>query len=76
MKRPNNPKQLVDKICKIFLKSLTKAAKANSEIIDFKATGVFKSQKVQQSHEHKGNQNIYRMWVREARINEKIGDLA
>ena len=76
MKRPNNPKQLVDKICKLFQKSLLKAAKGNSPIIDFRATGVFKSQKVQQGHEHKGNQNIYRLWVREARINEKIGDFA
>ncbi len=76
MKRPNNPKQLVDKICKLFQKSLAKAAKANSTVIDFKATGIFKSSKVQQSYEQKGNQNIYRLWVREARINEKIGDLA
>ena len=55
MKRPNNPKQLVDKICKLFQKSLAKATKANSTVIDFKATGIFKSSKVQQAYAEKGN---------------------
>ena len=47
MKRPDDAKQLVDKLCKNFKKSLKRAHQKGSKIIPFKATSVFISKKLQ-----------------------------
>ena len=44
MKRPENPKLLVDKIAKHFVKAVARAERKGSEI-NFKATSVMKSKK-------------------------------
>lgn len=46
MRRPNNPTQLVDKFCKLFMRSLHKAEKMNTTEVNFRAVGVLKSKKV------------------------------
>ena len=45
MKRPENPKLLVDKIAKHFMRAVARAERKNSNQIEFKATSVMKSKK-------------------------------
>ena len=45
MKRPENPKLLVDKIAKLFVKAVSRAERKGSNEINFKATSVMKSKK-------------------------------
>jgi len=45
MKRPDDPKLLVDKLCKHFVKAVKQTERKGSTVIDFKATSVLKSKK-------------------------------
>ena len=48
MKRPDDAKQLVDKLCKNFMKSLRRAVQKGTSTISFKATSVFITHKKKQ----------------------------
>lgn len=45
MKRPDDPKLLVDKLCKHFVKAVKQTERKGATVIDFKATSVLKSKK-------------------------------
>ena len=83
MKRPNDAKQLVDKLCKNFLKSLKRAEQKGTSTIPFKATSVFQSKKNQNKQTRDataGKQQSqalpYPIMNDEEKINEAVNELA
>ena len=73
MKRPDDPKQLVDKLCKHFLKALARAEQRNTPKIAFKASSVLIPKK---QDPEKRRTNAYPLLNREEQINERANELA
>jgi len=72
MKRPDDPKQLLDKICKHFERAIHRAESRGTSNIQFRATSVLKSKKQLAS----AVGNAYPMMTKEEKINEKAQELA
>ena len=72
MKKPDDPRQLVDKLCKHFLKALARKESKNSTKVPFKATSVLKSKKQDPSI----TTASYSLYNKEEKINEKVNEMA
>ena len=80
MKRPENPKLLVDKIAKHFMRAVARAERKGSNQIEFKATSVMKSKKQTLLNAMKSpggtNINPYPLLTKDEKINEKVLQIA
>ena len=76
MKRPDDAKQLVDKLCKNFLKSLKRAEQKGTSTIAFKATSVFQSKKSQNKQSKDDHAPVYPLMNDDEKINEAVNELA
>ena len=74
MKQPNNPQQLVDKICKHFLANMERNNRKYRPI-NFKATQILKS-KSQMEDPFLAKVNVYPIMREEAKINDKVNYFA
>lgn len=75
MKRPHDPRQLVDKLCKHFVRALQRAEAKGSLVIPFKAATVVIPKKLDQDS-GTGRPSVYPLHNREEKINERINKLA
>jgi len=79
MKRPDNPKLLVDKLLKYFAKAVTRAERNHSPEVKFKATSVLKSKKqskISTFTSPGGTVNPYPLMTKDEKINLKVLSLA
>ena len=72
MKQPDEPKQLLDKVIKHFMKSLSRAEQRGTNQIPFNAATVLRSKKQAEA----SRQNSYPLMNSEEKINDQISKLA